>query len=168
MVKGNKQLVKEAMRSEIFTVHPDDTLFHAAVLMASKEIGTLPVINEEKALLGILTDRDIVTRCNAVGKDVRKAKVFECMSTNPIRVVPSTSVSDAIMIMAEYGVKRLPVVEKDKLVGIISVDDIARIAEPPTMSCIDNGSYPVCTFVHLAKAFEKCSHNKEELTGTQR
>ena len=159
MLQKNKQFtVKEVMETKVHTIHPDQNIFSASVLMASKDIGTLPVIKLDGTLVGILTDRDIVTRCIALGKDIHKTKVFECMSPNPIRTVPSSSISDAIILMSEYGVRRLPIVENDKLVGIVSMVDAACIAKPPTECCINDGTYEICDFVKLAGELKKTSH----------
>ena len=154
-----KQLtVKQFMQSEVHTIYPNQTIFDAALLMTSKNIGTLPVIKEDGALAGILTDRDIVTRCNAVGKEPKRTKIYECMTTNPIRTVPSSSTSDAIMLMSEYGIRRIPIVENEKLVGIISIADLAQAAKPPTERCLHDGSSETCDFVKLAKELKKTSH----------
>lgn len=158
--KIKNQSVRTLMQKEVFTVLPNQTIFDAAVLMSSKDIGTLPVVKEDGTLVGILTDRDIVIRCTAIGKEPRKTKIYECMSSNPIRAVPSVSAFDAITLMSEYGVRRLPIVENDKLVGIVSISDIAVFANPPTERCIVDGTYESCDFVRLAKELEKTSHTK--------
>lgn len=122
-------LVEELMQRNVYSIDVNSTVFDASVFMASKSIGSLPVIKddgmEEDILVGIITDRDIVTRCIAVGKDPKKVKVKECMTSNPIRTVPSAFVTEAAQEMSELNVSRLPVVERDKLVGIISIADIA-------------------------------------------
>ncbi|MBI3591605.1 MAG: CBS domain-containing protein [Candidatus Melainabacteria bacterium] len=159
MNEKTKQLtVKKIMQKEVHTVYPNQTIFDAAVLMASKNIGTLPVIKEDGVLVGILTDRDIVIRCTAIGKEPKRTKIYECMSTNPIRTVPSATASDAIMLMSEYGVRRVPIVENDRLVGIVSISDLAKTAKPPTERCINDGTSEVCDFVRLARELEKTSH----------
>ena len=158
--KTKNWTLREIMQKEVFTVYPSQTIFDASVLMASKDIGTIPVVKDDETLVGILTDRDIVTRCTAIGKDPRRTKIYECMSSNPIRTVPSATTFDAIVLMSEYGVRRLPIVENDKLVGIISMSDIAKFAKPPTERCIMDGTYEICDFVRLAKELEKTSHCK--------
>ena len=152
-VKENK--VKEIMGNEVFCIFPDQTVFDASVLMATKGIGTLPVTKEDGTLVGILTDRDIVTRCNALGKDQRKTKIYECMSVNPVRAVPSTTLPDAIFLMSEYGIRRLPIVENDKLIGIISMSDIAKVSD----KC-PNEKHPhdSCILLEFARGLQKTSH----------
>ena len=112
--------VREIMQVTVYSVYPSQDVFDASVLMATHGVGSLPVVKEDGTLVGILTDRDIVVRCNAIGKDLYKTKVFECMTSNPIRTVPSSTLFDAMTLMAEYGVRRLPIIERDKLVGFIS------------------------------------------------
>ena len=156
--KSNHSKVSEVMQKVVHTIHPNQTIFDASVLMAYEHIGSLPVVKDDETLVGILTDRDIVTRCTAIGKDPRRTKIYECMSSNPIRTVPSVTTFDAIMLMSEYGVRRLPIVENDKLVGIVSMSDVAKFAKPPTERCIMDGTYEACDFVKLAKELEKTSH----------
>lgn len=153
--KTKNMMVKDLMQREVQTIYPSQTIFSASVLMASKKVGTLPVVKEDGTLVGILTDRDIVTKCNALGKDVNKVKVCECMTHNPARTVPSHPCEFTIKLMAEYGIRRMPVVENDKLVGIISVADIAKAtAFCPNEKCPDE----TCILIDIAKELQKSSH----------
>lgn len=151
----NDKRIRDIMQTKVHTVYPEDTVFHSSVLMASKNIGTLPVVKQDGTLIGIITDRDIVVRCNALGKDISKIKTCECMSSNPIRTVPSESCSGAMRLMSEYGIRRLPVVENDRLVGLISIEDIAKVS-----SCCPNEKSPndLCTLIEIAKGLQKASH----------
>lgn len=158
ITKSKHNSVKDIMLKNVLTVYPDQSIFHASVIMASKDVGALPVIREDNTLTGILTDRDIVIRCIAIGKDPKKTKVFECMTANPIRVVPSTSIADIMMLMGEYGISRLPVVERDKLIGLISISDIAKVSEGcPNMKLPDES----CILIDIAKELGRSSHCKE-------
>ena len=158
-----KQLtVKDLMQREVFTIYPNQTIFSASVFMASKKIGTLPVVKEDGTLIGILTDRDIVVRCNALGKNMNKVKVFECMTPNPARTVPSHPCEFTIKLMVEYGIRRLPVVENDKLVGIISITDIAKAhAFCPN----EKHPYEACILIDMAKELQKSSHLEHGCSG---
>ena len=149
MAQKTKQYkVKEIMQENIFTAHPNQTIFDASVLMAVQDIGTLPVVKEDGTLVGILTDRDIVTRCTATNKDIYKTNVFECMTPNPVRTVSSAPIQDAMGLMAELGTRRLPVIEQDKLVGIISLADIANVS-----TFCPNEKHPdeTCILIDVAK-----------------
>ena len=109
------------------------TANEAAVLMYENDIGSVPVISGRK-LKGIITDRDIVTRCIAKGKQPDKTKVSELMSTNIAFLNPDQTVHDAVSLMAEEKVRRLPVVKDGHLDGIVSLADIARIHSGPEIA----------------------------------
>lgn len=157
--KTKQFTVRDLMQRNVFTIQPNQTIFSVSVLMASKSIGAVPVVKEDGTFIGIITDRDIVTRCNALGKDPSKAKVCECLTANPIRTVPSHSITDATKLMADFGTRRLPVVENDKLVGIISISDIAK-----ANAFCPNERYPneSCILIDMAKELQKSSHLEQE------
>ena len=159
--KTKQSKIKEIMQRNVLTVNPDQSLFHASVLMASKNIGILPVIKNDGTLVGILSDRDIITRCIAVGKDARKTKVFECMTSNPTRTVPSQSLGEVAELMSEFGTRRLPVVENDKLIGIVSISDIAKVS-----SFCPNEKHPdeSCILLNVAKELQNSSHLEQGCT----
>ena len=153
--KTKQFTVKDLMQREVFTIYPNQTIFSASVLMASKNVGALPVVKEDGTFVGIITDRDIVIRCNALGKDPNKIKVFECLTTNPTRTVPSHPITSAIKLMADFGTRRLPVVENDKLVGIISIADIARAS---AFCPNEKHPYETCILIDVAKELQQSSH----------
>ncbi len=117
--------VRELMTTEPTTVEPKATLGEAATLMKQEDCGSIPVV-EGGRLVGIVTDRDIVVRGVAAGKDPKTQRVSEVMSANPVTIGPDNDVSDAEMKMADRQIRRLPVVEGGKLVGIIVTAQIAR------------------------------------------
>ena len=153
--KTKQFTVRDLMQKNVFTIHPNQTVFSVSVLMASKGIGAVPVVKEDKTFVGIITDRDIVTRCNALGKDPTKTKVCECLTANPTRTVPSHLITDATKLMADFGTRRLPVVENDKLVGIISIADIARAS---AFCPNEKHPYETCILIDVAKELQKSSH----------
>ena len=158
LTKTKHSKVKEIMQTNVLAVYSNQSVFDASVLMASEGVGALPVIKDDKTLVGIITDRDIVLKCNAIGKDINRTKIFECMTTNPIRVVPSTSLDNAMMIMGEYGIRRLPVVENDKLAGFISISDIASVSDfCPNKKTPDES----CILLDMAKELKRTSHCHE-------
>ena len=117
--------VRELMTTEPVTVEPKPTLGEVATLMKQEDCGSLPVV-EGGRLVGIVTDRDIVVRGVAAGKDPKTQRVSEVMSANPVTIGPDNDVSDAEVKMADRQIRRLPVVEGGKLVGIIVTAQIAR------------------------------------------
>ena len=114
------------MTKEILAVLPENTVEEAAIIMYENDIGSVPVVFEGQ-LKGVLTDRDIVIRCIAKGKSVAKTKISEVMSNYVFFIEPTQTVSEAINMMAEKKVRRLPVATKGQIEGIISLADIARV-----------------------------------------
>ena len=117
--------VEELMTRDPATLRPESTCSEAASLMKSKGCGSLPVVKDGK-LVGILTDRDIVVRGVAGGKDPTHLAVSEIMTAGPITVAPGMKAEDASKLMSKGQVRRLPVVEGGRLVGILAIGQLAR------------------------------------------
>jgi CBS domain-containing protein len=119
-------------------VNANDTLKHAAEIMAEEDVGFLPV-EEGDRLIGMITDRDIVTRCVAQGKD-GDARVRDAM-TRDVKYCYEMDDIDSIMEnMAEIQVRRLPVMNEDKrLVGVLSLADVARCTSPDMVGVAFSG-----------------------------
>lgn len=128
-----EETVRDIMSKNIVAVMPNDTAEVAAKLMSDYDIGSLPVISGGQ-LKGLLTDRDIVTRCISEGKSANSTKVGDLMSTNVAFVTPEQSVHDAISMMASERVRRLPVVKEGFVDGMVSLADIARIHSGPEIA----------------------------------
>lgn len=120
--------ISEIMTPKPATVGPRATLGEVATLMRQEDCGSIPVV-EDGRLVGIVTDRDIVVRAIAEGKDPKSTPVSEVMSADPVTVDPKGDVKDAERQMRERQVRRLPVVEDGRLVGIIVTAQIARRSE---------------------------------------
>jgi CBS domain-containing protein len=120
--------ISDIMTTNPATVGPDTTLGEVATLMRQEDCGSIPVV-EDGRLVGIVTDRDIVVRAIAAGKDPKRTPVSEVMSADPITIDPNGDVTEAERHMRERQVRRLPVVEDGKLVGIVVTAQIARRAE---------------------------------------
>ncbi|MBU3191105.1 CBS domain-containing protein [Clostridium bowmanii] len=116
--------ISEIMTKDVVSLSVDDTVKHAAELMKEHNIGSLPVNTGEK-VVGIITDRDIILRCVAEGKDLKVQKVREIMTTNPVVANENLNVDDAARIMSERQIRRLPVIENNTLVGMVSLGDLA-------------------------------------------
>jgi len=117
--------VRDLMTSDPSTVAPDDVIARAATLMREEDCGSIPVVKDAK-LVGIVTDRDITVRGVAAGKDPKTTKVSEVMSADPITVEPDTDAAEASRVMAQHQVRRLPVVEDGRLLGIVVTAQLAR------------------------------------------
>ena len=117
--------IKEIMTTNVVSVNQNDTVKRAAELMKQHGIGAVPVCIDDQKVIGILTDRDIVLRSIAVGKDVNSLTVKDIMTLNPVTAAPDTDVHEAARIMSVKQVRRLPVVSNDRLVGIVSLGDVS-------------------------------------------
>jgi CBS domain-containing protein len=116
--------VRDVMTENPKTVEASATLEDAAKIMAGEDIGNVLVV-ENGEVQGIVTDRDIVVRAIAKGKDPGDTSVREVASTDLEQLSPDDSVEDAIRKMEQADVRRLPVVENGKPVGIVSLGDLA-------------------------------------------
>ncbi len=114
-------MIKEAVSADAGL-----SCFEAAKLMVEKRIGAL-VVNEGERPIGIVTERDFLNKLTAKERDPSKTSLREIMSSPPITISPKATVRDAARMMIEKGVRRLVVVENDKLVGIVSIRDITRL-----------------------------------------
>src|SRR5438045_8987162 len=116
--------VRELMTEEVATVTLATTLNEIASKMKEEDTGAIPVLDEDK-LAGIVTDRDIVIRCIAEGKDPNELTAEDILSRELETIEPDADVQEAARIMARRQVRRLPVVEDGELVGVISLGDIS-------------------------------------------
>jgi CBS domain-containing protein len=116
---------KDVMTKDPVTLGPQATLGEAATLMRQEDCGSIPIVDGGR-LVGIVTDRDIVVRAVAAGKDARTTAVSEVMSADPVCISPDTDVDEAAKVMADRQIRRLPVVEDGKLAGILVIGQIAR------------------------------------------
>lgn len=115
---------REIMTSSVKTANREMTLQEVAILLRDGDMGSLPIVEDGK-LVGIVTDRDIVVRAIAEGKDVA-TKIGDVMTTEIFSVKPSDYVFEAIRLMGDKQIRRIPVVEESgELAGIISMADIA-------------------------------------------
>jgi len=118
--------VAEVMSRTPVTVGPDERLDHVASLMRAKDIGSVVVVEGGRPA-GILTERDIVTKVTADNRVPSTILVKDIMSAPVIAIAPDTEVFDAARRMADRGIRRLVVVEDEKLVGILTENDVLRI-----------------------------------------
>lgn len=116
--------IREIMTTDIEVAEPDDTLDDIAMMMRNLDVGAIPIV-EEGELIGLVTDRDIVVRCIADGKDPSDTAVDEIITGDLQTIEPDQDVEQARRMMAAKQIRRLPVVEDGKLVGMISIGDLA-------------------------------------------
>ena len=123
--------VTDAMNSPVVTIAPDATIAEAGALMRDSNVGCLVVV-ELQEVKGIITDRDIAVRVVPIAENAGAATVGSYMSEDPVTVMPSLPVMEALDLMKRRKIKRLPVVYAGKLEGIIALVDIAETLEPTT------------------------------------
>ena len=118
--------VKEVMTQTVIRISPEESAAVAARTLTHYNIGALPVCGGDGRLCGVLTDRDIVTRCLAAGQQPEKTLVRSIMTNNVVSVRPDMDLGVAASLMARRQVRRLPVVENGSLCGMISLGDLSR------------------------------------------
>jgi CBS domain-containing protein len=116
--------VREAMTAGVSSVSPSQSLADAAEVMKGQDVGSVPVV-EEGRLAGIVTDRDIVTRAVAERRNPQAVEVEEIASHDLVTVESEQDLDDALALMARHKVRRLPVLEGGRLVGMLAQADIA-------------------------------------------
>lgn len=117
-------LVQSIMKKEVVTISPEATAAEAAALLEKKGLRCL-VVTENQEVKGIVTDSDFIFRIVGKGRKPKETKVKEIMTKNPKTIPPDIDIFEAVKIMEELRVRRLPVVKGNKLVGILSVGDLA-------------------------------------------
>ena len=118
--------VRDLMNASVVSVEPTSSAALAARLISRHNVGALPVCSEDKRLRGMITDRDIVLRCVAAEEDPAQTMVRDIMTRNCATVGPGDDCREASRVMSVQQVRRLPVVEDGKVVGMISLGDLAR------------------------------------------
>lgn len=120
--------VREILRSKggaVFSVEPNITVYKAIEQMCERNIGGLLIVEHEK-LVGIFTERDYARKLILKGKSSKETAISELMTKNPFTVTPDNTIEDCMNIMTEKHIRHLPVVEGDKLAGVISIGDVVK------------------------------------------
>jgi CBS domain-containing protein len=120
--------ITELMSPNPCAIDAEKPVAYAARMMKEEDVGLAPIVEGDR-LVGTLTDRDIVTRVVAEGKDPLSVSVREVASTSLVTVDPEQDLGEALRLMASNQVRRLPVVEDGRLVGVVSQADVAREAK---------------------------------------
>jgi CBS domain-containing protein len=118
--------IREVMTSKVCSIDADQPVAYAAKMMRDEDVGLAPIVEGDR-LVGTLTDRDIAVRVVAEGRDPETTYVRDVASTDLVTVDPQQDLDEALRLMAEHQVRRIPVVEEDgRLVGIVAQADVAR------------------------------------------
>lgn len=115
--------IRDIMSRQIASLNSDDSVEKAAQLMKSYNVGSIPICTQN-SVVGIVTDRDIALRAVANGED-GSGLIRDVMTANPVVGTPDMDVDDAVRLMSEKQIRRLPIVENNSLVGMVSLGDIS-------------------------------------------
>lgn len=121
--------LREIMTNSVVRINPEESVAVAARTLARYNIGALPVCGGDGRLCGVVTDRDLVTRCIAAGRQPGSTRVAEVMTTNVISARPDMDTGAAAHLMGRQQIRRLPVVENGRLCGMVSLGDLANREE---------------------------------------
>ena len=124
--------VSEVMSRQVIGISPDETVEVAARQLTHYNIGALPVCRADGTLCGVVTDRDLVTRCLASNLSPAKTKIYEVMTQQVVSVKPDMQTADAAHLMGRQQVRRLPVTQDGKLCGMLSLGDLASRQDSAT------------------------------------
>jgi CBS domain-containing protein len=117
---------RDVMTGGAECIGESDTVLDAAKRLAELDVGAMPICGEDNRLKGMLTDRDIVVKVLAKGKDPASTKAGELGEGKPVTIGADDSVDEALRTMADHGVRRLPVIDGHDLIGIVSQADLAK------------------------------------------
>ena len=117
--------VKDCMCYNVVQATPDTTVTDVAKLMDENKVGCIPICRENR-IIGFVTDRDIITRGVACNKDCNTTKISDIMNVSVIKITPDTELDDAIKVMAKNQIRRLPVIEDNKIIGLLTLGDLAQ------------------------------------------
>lgn len=121
----DKKKIRDVMTTDPATLDVAQPVSEAARVMHERSIGDVLVVRGEE-LVGVLTDRDIVVRCIAMGLDPSSETVEECCSASPSTVGPDSDTDEVVRLMVEKAIRRIPVVERGRPVGVVSIGDLAE------------------------------------------
>ena len=119
-------LVRDVMNRDVKTIEPSESVMEAASQMNEFRIGCLVVVRNEK-LVGIITERDILEKVVAEDRKASEVKVSQVMTRDPVLIEDDKDISDAVEIMSNSQVKKLPVISGHSLVGILTAADLANV-----------------------------------------
>ena len=117
--------VKDCMCQEVCCVNPQSTIKDCATIMSNKHVGCVPVCDNSKNVVGLVTDRDIILRGIACDKDVNTTPVSEIMTCKVCCCNSENDITEAENLMSQYQIRRIPVVDDNKIVGILTLGDLS-------------------------------------------
>lgn len=121
--------LREIMTNTVVRINPEESVAVAARTLARYNVGALPVCGGDGRLCGVVTDRDLVIRCIAAGRQPASTPVREVMTTHVVTAGPDVDTAAAARLMGRQQIRRLPVVENGRLCGMVSLGDLANREE---------------------------------------
>lgn len=121
--------IRDVMTGSVIRINPEESVAVAARTLAHYNIGALPVCGGDGRVCGLVTDRDLVTRCLASGRNPANTPVKDVMTRSVVSLAPDAEVTDAAQLMGRQQIRRLPVLENGRLCGMVSLGDLAARQE---------------------------------------
>lgn len=123
--------ISEAMTSDTCAIDAEKSVQYAAQMMRDEDVGFAPIVENDR-MVGALTDRDIAIKVVAEGRDPQTTTVLDVASKALVTIEPNEDLDEALKLMAQHQLRRIPVVDGARLVGVIAQADVAREAKPKT------------------------------------
>lgn len=120
---------KDCMCNSVVWLNPDSSVSECARLMGEQHVGSIPVCDQNQNVVGLVTDRDILLRAVAANKDINNTKLSEIMTTKVCCCEANNDIEQVTKLMAENQVRRIPVIDKNKIVGMLTLTDLSRSEE---------------------------------------
>lgn len=118
--------VRDCMNNNVIWLTPDASVGECAKIMNQHHIGSIPICNQNKNVVGVVTDRDILLRAIINNKDINNTKISEIMTTGVYCCEANTDIERATTVMSENQVRRLPVTDNNKIVGMLTLTDLSK------------------------------------------
>ncbi len=124
-IEGSVNAVLNQKGRQVWSVPPTATVYDAIQMMAEKNVGALPVL-ESGQVVGMISERDYTRKVILQGKSSKQTPVKEIMSSNVYTVTPTTTVLEAMRIMTEHHIRHLPVIDDNRMVGLVSIGNLVN------------------------------------------
>jgi CBS domain-containing protein len=129
--------------STVYSVGPNATVYEALKLMADRNVGAVVVMDDEKRIHGIFSERDFARKCTGEGMSTRTTRVREIMTTLLVTVNPDTRINECMALMTEKRIRHLPVMDGEKLVGVVSIGDVVKSVVTEQEMVISQQAYKI-------------------------
>ena len=124
---NENSLISQLLKRDVISIHPNKTVFNAIKLLTENNIGALPVINDNKELCGIISERDIIRAMSQnIGTNFKKSLINSIMTSNVITISNNAISEDIMDIMTKNKIRHIPIVENKLLMGIVSIGDVVK------------------------------------------